>query len=32
VAQVVDGTLPDNVVALTSLDRSWRSVWPPDAR
>jgi Rrf2 family protein len=31
-AQVVDGTLPDNVVALTSLDRSWRSVWPPDAR
>jgi Rrf2 family protein len=32
VAQVVDGTLPDNVLALTSLDRSWQSVWPPESR
>jgi len=28
VAQVVDGQLPDTVVAYTSQDRSWRSVWP----
>jgi Rrf2 family protein len=28
VAQVVDGRLPDTVVAYTSQDRSWQSVWP----
>lgn len=28
VAQVVEGRLPDSVVAYTSEDRSWRSVWP----
>jgi Rrf2 family protein len=30
VAQVVEGRLPDSVVALTSEERSWRSVWPPE--
>ena len=30
VAQVVEGRLPDTVLALTSQDRSWRSVWPPE--
>jgi len=28
VAQVVEGRLPDTVVAYTSQDRSWQSVWP----
>jgi Rrf2 family protein len=31
VAQVVDGTLPPQVHALTCEDRSWRSVWPPES-
>jgi Rrf2 family protein len=29
-AQVVEGRLPERVAALTSHDRSWRSVWPPE--
>ncbi|MGH3768489.1 MAG: RrF2 family transcriptional regulator [Pseudonocardiaceae bacterium] len=32
VAQVVEGRLPDSVVAYTSEDRSWRSSWPTEAR
>jgi Rrf2 family protein len=32
VAQVVDGRLPDSVVAYTSQDRSWQSVWPSGTR
>ena len=30
VAQVVEGRLPDQVLAFTCQDRSWRSVWPPE--
>jgi Rrf2 family protein len=30
VAQVVEGRLPPGVLVLTSQDRSWHSVWPPD--
>jgi len=30
VAQVVEGRLPAAVTALTSEDRSWRSVWPSE--
>jgi Rrf2 family protein len=29
VAQVVGGELPEGVLAHTSQDRSWKSVWPP---
>lgn len=32
VAQVVEGRLPDSVVAYTSEDRSWQSAWPTGAR
>ncbi len=32
VAQVVEGRLPDSVVAYTSEDRSWQSAWPTQAR
>ncbi len=29
VEQVVQGRLPDSVLAFTAQDRSWQSVWPP---